>query len=88
MAAPGTNTRERMDSTTNQAIEYWTGTTQSGGVLIHSGFKRILFAYATPTEFISEPMTFPIVVQTDKSTAMLYSTSETPTLVNVMLIGD
>jgi len=88
MAAPGTKTLARYDTTTKLAQRYFTLTTQPGGVQLISGLHRILFVQATFAEFISEPATLSLVISTDKKTAMVYSTSDVPKLVHVVLTGE
>ena len=87
MAAPGTHSFELYDATTKMRIEHHTVTTQPGGVHIVSG-QYIQTLHGTLNTFVAEPVSISVVPDTDRHGFTVYSTSDSPLLVSVLIIGD
>lgn len=89
MAAPGTKTIERFDSTSKQALEYWDITTHPAGVQIQSALHRIIRAQATWSEYIGDtPSTLQVVIGSTGKTATVYATGGVIKTAHVTLVGD
>jgi len=89
MAVAGTNTRERIDSTTGMGVERWMVAVQKGAcVRIRSGMHRILSIDATLAEFVAEPAQISTSLSSDKKTANIFSTSAQLVAVYVAIWGE
>ena len=89
MAAPGTKTLDRHDSTNKHKVEYWDITTHPAGVRIDSSLGRIVYAQATWSEFIGEEASsLQAVIGTGSKFVTIYNTAGIVKTANVMLVGD
>jgi len=89
MAAPGTTTLNRHDSTNKQKVAYWDITTHPAGVKIQTGFHRIIFVQATWSEYIgTEPSTLQAVISSDKQSVTIFNTGELSKAASVTIIAD
>lgn len=88
MAAPGTNAIVRLDATNTQRQEYWQFTTQPGGVELVSGLGQILYVFPAFSEFVADNATLSYEIASDAKSVRVYSSSDAPRLVTVMVTGD
>ena len=88
MAAPGTETLDRFDGSRKHKFEYWSITSQVGGVKVQSHLKRILNTQATVTQYSANIPGVAVEKSDDKKYVMVYTSTNEPVTIDVILMGD